>query len=247
MMSLKRFLLIIALLFWAPLARGTACTSSSNGCIQFTAFNGNSPVSITLNGTVAGHAIFVMFIIPSTGSPAITGTNTYTKVADSGSFGSPAKEMFYFASYNIVGGNETITYTLPGFGTEGFAAEYSVGTCTSACFDQSSFNSTTSTSITSGSTATTSAANEVLVGFNITVSAAVTASGGYTNQGTGGSAFFDEFQDLKVSSTGSYASTSTAASTNYYAGIATFKLAPSTVGGTTTGGPSTTAGPTIKQ
>lgn len=226
---IKRLLVFFGLLLaCVPFAKATACSSSSNGCVQFVTFTGSSGSTATLAGTVAGHAIIVVFI-QTPGTPAITGTNTYTKVADSGSIGVSAHEIFYFAAFNIAGGSETITYTDVGFAHEGFMAEYTVGTCTSSCFDQSSFNSATSTSITSGSTPTTTSANEVLIGSNFTASAAVTPSGGYTSEGTGGIVFFDEFQDLKVSSTGTYASTATAASTVYYAGIATFKLANAVV------------------
>jgi hypothetical protein len=110
------------------------------------------------------------------------------------------------------GGNVTVTMTYSqsfgGGAAEGmFLAEYSGATT----FDKSSlFLNTSVTSFTSGSTSTTSNANELLVGTcNAGVSETWTAGTGYTIRQTDTASTPAAFEDQIVSSTGAYAATMT--------------------------------------
>jgi hypothetical protein len=134
-----------------------------------------------------------------------------------------ASSIIYYAP-NIAAGANTITITFSASTpcTDVRAAEYS-GILTASPFDvQSSATSTTGTALSS-STATTTAASELLVG-SLYVFSTPTAGAGWTNRVTSGGG--NILEDQIVNSTGTYAATGTQSSSGWWiAQMATFKAA----------------------
>jgi hypothetical protein len=155
------------------------------------------------------------------------GGNTYTQKVNT-NCSAAGNSWFVLEADNIAAeaGTNTLTlnFSASGGGIEGNGLEYS-GLATSA-FDKSSCtNLTSQTTPSSGNTATTSFANELLVSQMTGVTFTITASDGSTSRKTNGNIRIDGWNDRNVTSTGAYAATGTCSSQGVIMGIATFKSA----------------------
>lgn len=160
--------------------------------------------------------------------------NTY-QLAATVSQTSDGHQIWPYYAENFAGGANTVTASVSGSpsGYVGFViAEYS-GIVTSGALDKTKTAIGSGTFLSTGSTATTSFSDELLVGYfgmSEGGSGFSPTSGfelkGYLQHSQGGrnqSAFLDRL----VNSTGAYALTATTGSTEVYSGIlATFKRAP---------------------
>jgi hypothetical protein len=193
----------------------------SNNTLSTTA--GTTTVSTAFSSNVAaGDAIIVTTMVGGTTTSSVTDTlgNTYTKAVQTLSGGTDEIAIFY--ALNSTGGADTVTahYAVAnGFATV-YIHEYA-GVLTSAALDKTSSGTGSGTAVSSGATAATTSANELLIGM-ATSDHTITAgeSGWNIRQNAGG----NMSQDDVVSATGAYAATFTQNITgNWAAIIATFK------------------------
>lgn len=195
-----------------------------------TTTNANT-LSVNINPTTAGDAIIVAVAIKANPISTITDNlgQTYT-LASSISVGGSGLSYIYYV-LNTGEGVTTITVTLGALVSDTIvltAAEYS-GISTSGALDKTSTNANTSTSWTSGLTATTSQANELLFGsaYDSQNSTTILTPGtGYTTVNSEpGSSVLLFTEDQIVTSTGTYAATGSSSKPDHiYAMIATFTL-----------------------
>lgn len=180
---------------------------------------GASATAVFAGNITNGNTVVVgaLFYTSDTSAECHDAQGAYTYIANDNT----NMKMFYGANRSSAG--DTITCT--GSGTLGvaiLAAEYEGN----LVFDKKSFNTSTSTSLTSGSTATTAQANELLVGFGCQGVGFLTEDGAYTNRisdVSDGTFCINSLADDVVSSTGTYAFTGTiSVSSAYLAYIATF-------------------------
>lgn len=193
-----------------------ACSKATAGaanCASITPTAGDTFIIALLCNTTA---------CTETSLPSDT-KNTWTRVVNSCQNSTQNTTFYGYEADNVASGATTVALNYSA-GYEGFLIEYS-GLAASA-FDKSHCGNggPGQTSLTSGNTATTTSANELLVGLIETNSNPGTFTWGLTNsRATGGVNFFDYLADQNVTSKGAYAATAT--STNgvtYGALIMTF-------------------------
>jgi hypothetical protein len=209
--------------------------------------DGVTSLSLTLDNSTAG-GNFIALYIPSYYRDASNSgqdysasdnkSNTYTKAFESAGV-TGSLECWY--AENISGGaSHQVTISTPVGGFFMFAvAEYS-GVATSSAFDTSAVSpqDTPATTYTSGSTATTAQADELLFGavysYNGTVSVTPDSPWSAINTRTGTFLHMVVTEQV-VSSTGAYANTGSISgdTVKTWSGIATFKAAAGGGGGAT--------------
>ena len=193
--------------------------------------SGTSLALAMTSNVTAGNLIAIAVLSFGSGSPpapsSITDTlgNTYTNPIDETNGAFTRRCQIWYAK-NIAGGANTITLNMSGTGSvAAFAWEIS-GLNTTAPFDQLQLATGTGTAVSSGSTPTTTDANEILVGCMWNPSAETnTPDATFTNltQIVVGSDRFVGGTKI-VSSTGTYAYTGTLnASANWIGIVGTFK------------------------
>lgn len=149
-----------------------AIALAQNTVKAFTAASGTTVGATFGSTTTAGNAIIVATYWPTNGSSVSIGdgTNTYTSALVNVQQTTDGHEMFLFVAYNIAGGAAvTVTATKTGANvTDRWICIWEVsGLATASAFDKSSTNTSGASANTagdSGSTATTTQADEFLVG-----------------------------------------------------------------------------------
>lgn len=177
--------------------------------------------ALTTSNT-AGNAIIVIGIAGTTTAtdlnslPTDTQGNTYAVVTtiNATAFGNGLL-IRVWANYNIAAHTGTNTVTIPNANNDaaGFAWEVA-GLATSAAFDKSSSaDQTSATALDSGATATTTYANELLLGVfadDNSTSLGFTLGSGYSNaQQNGATTGYGTTEEQIVSTTGAYNATGT--------------------------------------
>lgn len=207
------------------------------GRVQFTSGTSSGAVNsfaVTLpNSSTAGNCLIAAISVDTQTVSSVTDNKgqTWTQAAALSLPTSGHIYMYYVP--NSLAGVTTITVTLGVLTTSAMcvvAAEY-FGVNSATPLDQTSTNSQTTnvTAVTSGSTATTSQAIELLFGMHYTrqaASDAMTPGTGWTSiTATGGNGDQMYAQDQIVTATGAYASTATAATAHqFFSAIGTFKM-----------------------
>lgn len=183
------------------------------------------------SATTNGNLLIIGIIVGATTAPGTTVTdnkgNTWNKVFSLGS-GAGWTEFWY--AYNIVGGaTHTVTINNPGFlGVNAITREYS-GLTTTDPKDVFATATGTTAAMSSGATAATAQASELVVGvFGDDWGAALTytAGTGFGNRvsSTSGAAGDINLEDMTVAATGAQTATLTASQPpSWVAGVITFK------------------------
>lgn len=202
--------------------------ASTVTCASWTATAGNMLVAIAEADTVASNGITI------TGNNSASFARVISTVT-SGNF-----DLEVWVAYNIAGGaGQTVTAADNGGGVDSLimVEEWSGAALTSA-LDQSTGQSLTGlSSYTSGNTAATSQANELIVGaLAVTAGTVLTAGAGFTNLNTVTTAFSQlAFETKVVAATGVQAATATSVATSACSiSCSTFKEAAA-VGGSNSG------------
>jgi hypothetical protein len=216
-------------------------------------------VTLTLNGVVTGNSIFCgVSGNNGAGAFSISDTvNTYNSViplivnGGSSSFNTQG-----FLATNVTGGTLSIGITDAGGDRMG-AACMEISGLSASPTDKTAGNNDNNgfgTALSSGATAATTQANEIVVGFGTGSGAAsssnLTAAGGYTIPANGASASATNnlqvaVEYLVVSSTGAQTATETApATTRWNMGVVTLKKSVGGPAASVLAGPTKIAGPT---
>lgn len=196
---------------------------------------GSVVVAFNSNNTAGNTIIAVGFVESNTlsniSTPTDTLGNTYIDVLD-GTSGTHFLGLKVWVAYNIASGANTVTMADGNQLANLHIYEVS-GLATSSAFDMSSiqlqFNQN---SLSSGSTTTTTDANELLLGIfvlGLGTFPTWTAGSGYSNLITTSTAFLESATEERiVSSTGAYSATATVINNNAYslAAIVTFGDTP---------------------
>jgi hypothetical protein len=201
--------------------------TGANTALSLTAFGSN---------TTTGNAIIVVVneTTALNGVVSITDTqlNTYARV-DSGTFTDEAAathDCEIWIAQNITGGaSNVVKVNHTSSGIAAIAREYS-GLATASASDKVAHTTGTGTALSSGATATTTQANELVIGWGGTGhGATITYSNGagFANATTSAnSACQVGMDDLTVAATGAQTGLLTInTSSNWFAGVATFKIA----------------------
>ena len=193
-----------------------------------------SPCAATVTSTGAGHLGYVVCAgISATGVPVATdgASSSYTAVdsVSNGTFGSS-----FSVANNLSGGATTVTCTLTGATVTAIEFREYSGFATSGTVDVHAISAiTTGTNAASGTTGTTSQANELVLGGVTAQSAGVTitAGSGYGNLSTNGVVAPEiAIEDKTVAATGTQQAVFANASMTYAADVITLKI-PSAVKG----------------
>jgi hypothetical protein len=177
----------------------------------------------------AGNTVILAFSTNSstTTVTSVVGTqlHTYTqKIAIADSTGQADTSTFQYEMDGATAAGETVTITYsPGSIAEGYGIEYSG--LAAAAFDKTANANGNSGTQNSGNTATTTFANELLLGYMKGNAGSFTAGSGYTLRSADANNFFQMIEDQNVTSTGAYAATATSASQHWVAVISTWKSA----------------------
>jgi len=205
--------------------------TSTPAFVQTTKGNGNLVTSYSLtafgSNTIAGNLIVVSIEVSSLTVSSVTDNagNTY-QLATSISTSGMDSEIWY--AYNIAGGvSPTITVHHPSAGTSAAVAqEFSGIESGSDPLDQTATNSGTGGTANSGTTSSTTRANELIIGAIADNFNAPTVGTGYSNLATkvdGGGNSFSGIESKVVSSTGTQSATFNSTSSFWSVCIATFK------------------------
>ncbi len=188
---------------------------------------GTSSNAAFTNSVTTGNTIIVgvRMEVPSPRTVTVTDSrgNVYTKNYDLRSCG---VQHLIFSATNITGGTDTVTVSISGTSAEiSFIALEYAGLAKSNVFDQATSACATSAAMNSGNAATSTQANELVVGFGIMqFNQTVSAYGsGFTGRtGSTGSRIWSE--DKQVSTIGNHNATMTpSASNGWNMMVATFK------------------------
>jgi hypothetical protein len=211
---------------------------ATNGLAQVaTTYNSGATTSLSNDfesANIAGNLIVVGGYFGGNGQTLTvsdTRGNTY-QLAATVSQTSDNHQIWIYYAENIGGGANTVTASVPVSTTDAafFIAEYS-GIVTSGALDKTSSAMGSGSSISTGNTAATSAANELLIGM-IGMSAGSSGfnmfSGfeekGFVKQGPGNNNNVAALADKLVTATGTYAATASSSGSEAWSGIiATFK------------------------
>lgn len=191
------------------------------------------------NTTVGNVIIVVLDDVYSTSGFGFTHScsdskgNTYTKVFDKSDYGSGSSEVWW-APITTGGASHTVAASMTGGGYISIRAMEFSGIDTTAPFDKSSAQIAGGASFTSGSTATTAQADELLIGsIAYPPPHASSGAGGWTDLpevGTGTGTDLQVSYKI-VSATGTYAYTGTTDNGNARTVITTFKASGGGGGG----------------
>ena len=244
---IRRTLLILGLLL-ACAGPGLAQTFVQSGYCGSISSGGTCVYGMNTTATNT-NLIFLSLPAVATSITVTDSHNTYTQLSSTNCTGNSL--ITVFEADNIFGGADTITVSWTGgAATDVIYSEYS-GLAASA-FDKTSCGHATSTAASSGSTSTTSFANELVVGFGssccTTWSAALIngSSTGVNVRTNNVNASYEALWDKNVTSTGAQIAAATdGAVTQYSLFVATFKASSQPGGAASTiGGPSRVGGPT---
>jgi hypothetical protein len=200
-------------------------------------------VTVPAAGVKAGNSIIVTFAMDSyTGSVSVSDSkgNTYTLDADVGATGAADKvRTLIFSAHNVAAleSGDTITVTHPSpidWARRAVSANEFSGLWMTSALDKTSTGEGTSTMPSSGSTTTTSQADELLIGaigVEGPLGDSFTVGSGYTALARDGTSGEVEFSNITinaeyriVSATGAYAADGTITDRDWAAAIATYKM-----------------------
>jgi len=254
---LTRFLLVLVVLFSNAFIKireaEAAITLVGNIGTNNQKDGGHTSLSVTVgaSGVGAGHSIIVTIAMDNSPTGAVscsdTAGNTYTNDVDFGQdSGTNGSRTIICAAHNVsalVNGN-TITVNHPNVKASAMSANEFSGLATSSVLDKTASagdNTGTNTSPTSGNTATTTQANELLIGaiavegptadtFTLGASYSTLTRAG-TNAGSAQDNITMNCEYQIVSATGAYHADGTmgTARNSWAAAIATYKAAASLV------------------
>ncbi len=219
-------------------------TPTSIGSTNATASGTTLAVTVPASGVALGNAVILTFAMdPVSGTVSVADTkgNTYTKDADvmNGTTGSGTgvRTVVFSAPVTnaLVSGN-TITVTHPSAASRAVSAFSVSGLVSSSLADVTTNATGSTTPASSGSTAITTQANELLIGaFGLeSKNGTLTAGTGYTvlsdvqaNPGGAGNLGITISTEYEiVSATGAYTADGTITAVNWAAAIVTYKAAP---------------------
>lgn len=189
--------------------------------------NPDATASCTLNGVGAGNAIILLALSFTTGY-SVTDTNG-TPVEDVSKSGGIAS--YRVSIWSVLNANAgTHTFDLASGSTNSAIHAWEIsGLATSSAFDKSSTDTGSGGTASSGSTATTSQADELIIGCVHAANTTFSAGSGYSDfQESTESTFFQSFaSEAKiVAATSTYqADFPYAGSPNWSAAVATYKIA----------------------
>lgn len=213
--------------------------------------------SVAVNNTVIVAAVLYAYSGPYAGTATVSDSagNTYTDDADVSQSGSTGERTVVFSApvTSALSPGDTITITFSGGGYYANASAFAVsGLVAASRVDQSATATGTSGSPSSGNTANTTQADELLIGAigvnDGASTASFTAGAGYTalpgDVSSAGLAIFPEYQ--VVSATGAYSAGGTLGGvyTGWAAAIVTYKALPSSPITTASTATATAAGQT---
>lgn len=201
--------------------------------VQTASGNTSSATSVAAvwsNNTVTGNLIIVTVITSNiaVSSIADSQTNTYTKIDETTGSASLTNSVWY--AKNITGGTlPTITATLAGSTQAAIIVREYSGADTTAPFDKKAVATGVAGTVDSTSTATTTQANELVIGAIASSAGTPVAGSGYGNMTTKVAlTIIAGMEDKLVSATGTYNATFTGPSSIWVATVATFKEAAAT-------------------
>ena len=236
----RSLVLGLLLALWPAAAQATIARVKNIGNAGSTTAGTTLAVTVPTAGVAAGNRVIVTVALdPASGtvSCADTKSNVYTKDLDvtQGSGTSGVRTVIFSAPVTtaLVSGN-TITVTHPSLAARAMNADEFSGIVASGALDKIASAVGSSTTASSGSTATTAQANELLVGAVgvETRSEAFTAGSGYTllasvsssAAGTAANNVTIDYEARIVAATGAYVADGTlATSRQWAAGIATYE------------------------
>jgi hypothetical protein len=237
---LKRFLPLLGLLLLWP----SSSYAQASAFVQLTTCGGTGTFNCAAFGSNIGVGNTEIAILITKGSQTATPTMTSSR----GTFALQAMDasckvsnpdsdqVFTFELDGATAGADQPAVQA-GSGVQMEGGVFEISALAASSFDKTMCNSAASgTSITSNNTATTSFANEMLLGMCASGTNTPAVSGSWTSAGTGSNNYIERYEYQHVVATGTYAATCTQTTAKWAAAIATFKDTSQAGGGSGGGG-----------